>query len=174
MIDLEGFANHRGSSFGSLGRGAQPTQQQFENDMYFKVIKDLNEKKIFIESESRKIGKLVIPPDLWGSMGRAVYVKISMDIDRRIENLIKEYGAFSANKLEEKIINIKKKLGGANVKKAINFISKSRKRDFCRLLLLCYYDKTYAHSFESRKIKAINVNASSKSYNEIAKEVKGC
>ena len=56
----------------------------------------------------------------------------------------------------------------------INFISKSRKRDFCRLLLLCYYDKTYAHSFESRKIKAINVNASSKSYNEIAKEVKGC
>ena len=174
VIDLEEFANHRGSSFGSLGRGIQPTQQQFENDMYFKVIKDLNGKKIFIESESRKIGRLIIPPDLWDSMGRAVYVKILMDIDRRIGNLIKEYGSFSGQELEERVINIKKKLGGENVKKALNYISKSRKRDFCRLLLLCYYDKTYAHSSGDRKNKVVNINASTKSYNKIAKEVKGC
>ena len=31
VIDLEGIANHRGSSFGSLGMGKQPSTQQFEN-----------------------------------------------------------------------------------------------------------------------------------------------
>ena len=31
VIDLEGIANHRGSSFGSLGMEEQPTTQQFEN-----------------------------------------------------------------------------------------------------------------------------------------------
>ena len=31
VIDLEGIANHRGSSFGSLGMKEQPSTQQFEN-----------------------------------------------------------------------------------------------------------------------------------------------
>ena len=31
VIDLEGIANHRGSSFGSLGMDRQPPTQQFEN-----------------------------------------------------------------------------------------------------------------------------------------------
>ena len=31
VIDLEGLANHRGSSFGSLGMEQQPSTQQFEN-----------------------------------------------------------------------------------------------------------------------------------------------
>mgnify|MGYP000615898481 CR=1 FL=1 len=39
IIDLEGLANHRGSSFGALGRGMQPSQEQFENNLSLQLIK---------------------------------------------------------------------------------------------------------------------------------------
>ena len=34
VLDLESLANHRGSVFGSLGLDQQPTQKQFENNIY--------------------------------------------------------------------------------------------------------------------------------------------
>ena len=33
VIDLEELAQHKGSSYGTLGRMIQPTQEQFENDL---------------------------------------------------------------------------------------------------------------------------------------------
>ena len=33
VLDLEGLAHHRGSSFGGLGQPRQPTTEQFENDI---------------------------------------------------------------------------------------------------------------------------------------------
>jgi tRNA 2-selenouridine synthase len=33
VVDLEALANHRGSAFGGLGFSAQPTQEQFENNL---------------------------------------------------------------------------------------------------------------------------------------------
>ena len=33
IIDLEGIAHHKGSTFGSLGQEKQPTVEQFENDL---------------------------------------------------------------------------------------------------------------------------------------------
>jgi len=33
IIDLEGMAHHNGSTFGFVGHGAQPTNQQYGNDV---------------------------------------------------------------------------------------------------------------------------------------------
>ena len=33
IIDLEGLASHRGSTFGGLGMKAQPSNEQFENNI---------------------------------------------------------------------------------------------------------------------------------------------
>ncbi|HEX8348447.1 MAG TPA: tRNA 2-selenouridine(34) synthase MnmH, partial [Hymenobacter sp.] len=33
IVDLEGVANHKGSSFGAIGLPPQPTSEQFENDL---------------------------------------------------------------------------------------------------------------------------------------------
>ena len=168
-IDLEAFANHRGSSFGDLGLNRQPTQQQFENDIYFKVIRNLNASTIYIESESRKIGKLIIPLDLWKAMGAAEYINISMDIERRIVNLLNEYGKFTKKNISDRILNIKKRLGGSNVKLALSYIANRNKKDLCRLLLESYYDKTYKHSYINRKNKKYKLKVSKESFDQIAK-----
>jgi len=33
VLDLEGDANHRGSTFGALGRPPQPTNEMYENQL---------------------------------------------------------------------------------------------------------------------------------------------
>ena len=62
--DLEGLANHKGSAFGDLGLDKQPTQQQFENNLSKKWISTNKNSPVFIESESRRIGRVTIPNDM--------------------------------------------------------------------------------------------------------------
>jgi tRNA 2-selenouridine synthase len=76
-IDLEGYACHRGSTFGGLGMQEQPSNEQFEN----KIAERLNSFKtinnIFVEAESANIGKCKIPHEFFNQM----------KISRRIEIL---------------------------------------------------------------------------------------
>ena len=56
VIDLEGLANHKGSVFGMLGQKQQPTQEQFENNLYECFSTFDAKRRIWIESESQSIG----------------------------------------------------------------------------------------------------------------------
>ena len=47
-IDLEGFACHRGSTFGGLGMKKQPSNEQFENIIAEKL-NSFNAKDLFID-----------------------------------------------------------------------------------------------------------------------------
>ena len=60
VIDLEGLANHKGSSFGSIGQPAQPTVEQFEN-LLAEELREMNANQaIWVENESRKIGRIIL------------------------------------------------------------------------------------------------------------------
>ena len=69
-IDLEKLARHRGSSFGALGMEAQPSQEQFENNLAQQLIKTGNN-TIWLEDESRTIGAKIIPEGIWNQMREA-------------------------------------------------------------------------------------------------------
>ncbi len=150
VIDLESLANHRGSAFGDLGLTESSTQQQFENDLSSSWNKTNPDKPVFIESESRKIGRVSIPDDIWMQMKNGFYLKIDMDINRRIKNLINDYGHFSKNDLQTRVYQISKKLGGQNVKTAIKLLEKNDLTKLCQLLLQNYYDKMYDMAYELR------------------------
>lgn len=68
-LNLEKMANHLGSSFGDI-LGKQPTQKAFEANLFYTLnsLKDF----IFIESESRKIGEIVLPLKLYEKMQKAL------------------------------------------------------------------------------------------------------
>ena len=57
IIDLEGFACHRGSTFGGLGMKEQPSNEQFENIIAEKLNSFKCSNNIFVEAESANIGK---------------------------------------------------------------------------------------------------------------------
>ena len=171
VIDLENLANHRGSAFGDLGLSDQSTQQQFENDLSYDWLHTDKNKRVFIESESRRIGRVVIPDEMWKQMLNGIYLKIDMDIERRIKNLIKDYGHYSKNDLGARIHRISKKLGGQNTKMALNFLEKNDLGKLCELLLGSYYDKMYNMAYENRESKKTIIPVTNESNEEIIKNI---
>lgn len=142
VIDLEDLAQHRGSSYGSMGTLIQPTQEQFENDLAFALQKMDLQKVIWIEDESITIGKRVIPHPLWQQMRVTNLIKLLVPLEVRIQFLADEYGELDKDFLITCTERIGKRLGPVQTKEALLAIQENRIKDFTRLVLV-YYDKTY-------------------------------
>ncbi|UYV19558.1 tRNA 2-selenouridine(34) synthase MnmH [Halomonas qaidamensis] len=87
-IDLEAFANHKGSAFGR--QPEEPTTQiNFEHALAKRLIGLSG--KLVIEDESRQIGNANIPLPFWQAMQRAPRIRIEMPLDWRLEQLRRDY-----------------------------------------------------------------------------------
>jgi tRNA 2-selenouridine synthase len=74
IIDLEGIAHHKGSAFGYMGELPQPTQEQFENNLFENVRKLNLELPVWVEDESQKIGCINIPKGFFNQIAeQSVY-----------------------------------------------------------------------------------------------------
>jgi tRNA 2-selenouridine synthase len=150
VIDLETLANHKGSAFGALGMEPQPTIEQFENQLHLELSKlDLN-RRIWIEDESRKIGTVVLHEGFWKQIKSVPVLLVNLSIQERIEFLVDEYGNFPAEKLEESILKIAKRLGGQHVKAALEALELGDLHQVAAITLN-YYDKAYLYALENRK-----------------------
>jgi len=149
-IDLEGFANHRGSTFGGLGMNEQPTNEQFENVISEKLNTfDIN-KNVFVEAESANIGKCKIPYEFFKQMKEARRIEIIRSETNRINELVNTYSVFSEEDLQESVLRIKKRLGPQRTKMALQAI-KDRKWDLVCKAVLDYYDKCYEYEKIGKK-----------------------
>lgn len=154
MIDLEALAQHQGSSYGSMGTLIQPSQEQFENNLAYQINKIDNTKPLWLEDESRTIGKRSIPNPLWMQMRSAPVIKLNISLVERIQFLTKEYGKLNPDFLIECTQRIGKRLGPEQTRDAITAIKENRMSDFIRLVLV-YYDKTYATGQNMREKQSI-------------------
>lgn len=154
MLDLEGIANHKGSAFGALGQAGQPTTQQFENDLAAQLTKFDFQQNIWLEDESRMIGRVKVPDDFFSQMRNTTVIKIEVSKDNRINRLVKDYANFSKTDLINSITNISRRLGGLNTKLAIDAIEAE---DYYTAtdIILDYYDKTYTYGLEKRKDQTV-------------------
>ncbi len=91
-LDLEGLANHRGSSFGRRP-GDQPSQIDFENRLAVRLIHlcGRSESSIFIEDESNRIGQLSLPPVLVSHMPDWPMVMVDEPLEARIDVIHRDY-----------------------------------------------------------------------------------
>ena len=96
VLDLEALASHRGSILGNLPGQPQPSQKQFDNRLW-QALRDLDATRpVFVESESKKIGRLQLPDALIQHMhaqGRVLHVE--MPDDARVQLLLEDYGFFA-------------------------------------------------------------------------------
>ena len=155
VIDLEGIANHRGSSFGSLGMEKQPTTQQFENILAESIneFHQSNATEIWVEAESSSLGKCRIPNSLYAKMQRAPIIEIIKTKIERVENLVNIYSHNSQNQLKEAVQRISKRLGPQRTKEALVAIEMKEWSKAC-IAMLDYYDRCY--DYELAKAKNIN------------------
>ncbi len=142
VLELEEMAHHRGSAFGDLGQPAQPTTEQFENDLYEQWrLFDFN-KPIWLEDESKSIGRVTLPDPLFTRIRAANVLFLDVDKGERIKRLVKDYATFDPVKLEAAIHRIAKRLGGLNEKKSVEALNEKNFETVANILLH-YYDKAY-------------------------------
>lgn len=171
-IDLEGHAHHRGSSFGRHAT-PPPAQIDFENSLAIDLLKRrrLYTGALFVEDESRRIGPVGIPLELFEAMQRAPMVVVERPLAERIavirrdyvEDLLAEYnalggddpfGAFSEHLLAS-LGRITKRLGRERHRRAAALMreafARHREGDagahdaWIELLLTGYYDPLYSY-----------------------------
>ena len=156
VIDLEGIANHRGSSFGSLGMKEQPSTQQFENILAESLdsFQKNSAKEIWLEAESSNLGKCRIPNSLYTKMKKAPIIEIIKDKDERVKNLVHVYSQNSQTELNNAVNRISKRLGPQRTKEALTAIKRKEWSKACESML-DYYDKCYEYELK----KATNINS---------------
>jgi len=155
VIDLEGIANHRGSSFGSLGMEKQPSTQQFENILAESLsnFHKSNANEIWLEAESSNLGKCRIPNKLYSNMKKAPVLEIIKTKHERVKNLVEVYSQNSQTELKDAVNKISNRLGPQRTTEALISIEKKEWSKACEAML-DYYDKCY--EYELKKAKNIN------------------
>ena len=149
-IDLEGFACHRGSTFGGLGMKEQPSNEQFENKIAEKLNSFITITNVFVEAESSNIGKCKIPHEFFNQMKASRRIEIIRSESNRLDELIDTYSVFNKKELQESVLRIKKRLGPQRTKIALESI-KDEKWDLVCKSVLEYYDRCYEYEKVGKK-----------------------
>ncbi|MBX8472502.1 tRNA 2-selenouridine(34) synthase MnmH [Pseudomonas sp. RIT778] len=128
-VDLEGHANHRGSSFGKRATG-QPSNIDFENRLAIDFLKKraAGIEQFVLEDESRVVGSCALPLSLYQGMQQYPMVWLEDRFEQRVERILGDYvvdlsaefqavhgdegfGRFS-ERLLDSLDNVHKRLGG--------------------------------------------------------------
>ncbi|MEL6923016.1 MAG: tRNA 2-selenouridine(34) synthase MnmH [Bacteroidota bacterium] len=156
VIDLEGIANHKGSAFGWIGEQHQPTVEHFEN-LLFEAFRQIDpNRRVWVENESKGVGRCYVPDGFWMQMKNAPLINIEFPFAERLDHLVEVYCNESVEDLFTSFQKIKKRLGGQNLKEAEAAL---HERDFktAGAIALRYYDKTYQYNLEKSKAPEIHM-----------------
>lgn len=174
FLDLEKTAKHRGSSFGTWTE-AQPAPVTFENQLGLEASRLLNQttadEPIWIEDESRSIGKRVLPLKLFSAMSESkVWIMERPRAERAVrltaEYLTENYGLANGvipteeiaarvrQDISRAVLNIERRLGGSETKNVLGMTDEAM-QSFTRTghysdhwpwverILETYYDPLY-------------------------------
>lgn len=188
-IDLEGIANHRGSSFGKKIT-EQPTQIDFENSLAYKLIQKVNKgfSNLLFEDEGNYIGGVYIPKNLAEYLSNASMIVLETSFEERVDITFDEYilkaqlnyeKEFKDNYLtlwcmdiKTSMSRIQKRLGSVRYKVLgelfdLALIEQNDKRslekykEWIAYLLKEYYDPMYEYQLKKNKKRIIFKGTSS-------------
>eukprot|EP01133_Synstelium_polycarpum_P020812 gene20812-24997_t len=179
-LDLEGHANHRGSSFG-MRATEQPSIIDFENRLAIDLLKKRAKgiERFVVEDESRMIGSCSVPLALYSGMKTCPMVWLEDSFESRVERILNDYvvdlasefvqvyGAeqghsIFAKRLTDNLGRIKKRLGPdrfqrinalmqqALDKQSLDHGNVDLHRGWIQVLLCEYYDPMYIFQRESK------------------------
>ena len=178
-IDLEGHANHRGSSFGQRTT-AQPTQINFENQLAIDFLKKRarGHEQLVLEDEGKHVGSRAVPLELRQRLEHAPIVYLHDAFDARVDRILRDYvvlqcaefaalhGAQAgfdayAARLLTSLDKLARRLGGdlhQRLRQTMQAALRQQQashdvalhRDWITVLLTHYYDPMYAYQRQGR------------------------
>ena len=149
VIHLEKLASHKGSAFGGIGQAKQPGTESFENRLFSEMRKMNPEKLLWLEDESKTIGSVHIPDELFGQMRHAFLIRIDLPLQERISRLVDGYACYPKQDLLAALERIRKRFGNQLFLPAKEAIETGNYR-LAAELILEYYDRTYLYGLSKR------------------------
>ncbi len=179
VLDLEGHANHRGSSFGKRAT-AQPSQIDFENKLAIDVLKKRARgiEQFVLEDEGRIVGSCSVPLELYQGMQQYPLVWLEDSFENRVERILRDYvinlcaefidvhgeedgRRLFAERMLQSMNNIHKRLGGERFQRLSETLGQALEeqqrsgavdlhRGWIEGLLKEYYDPMYAYQRQAK------------------------
>ena len=151
VIDLEGMANHRGSIFGQIGLNPS-NQKKFEALLVKKMLEYKNEPYVFIEGESRRIGKVCLPEFLYTKKENSMQFFIEMPMEERIKHILEDYQPWHyPERFIEAFERIKKRIHTPAAKEIEYDLRTKNYPKAVEQLLNYYYDPKYEFASNNYK-----------------------
>ena len=150
VLDLEALANHRGSVLGLVPGSPQPSQKQFDSRVW-DVLRHLDPSQpVFVESESKKVGDLRVPPVLIERMRASSCIRLDLALPARVALLIEDYDFFVADTEAfcERLGALHTLRGSEVVNGWQEAARAGRTAEVVRDLLVNHYDPIYAQSMQ--------------------------
>ena len=178
-VDLEGIANHRGSTFGQMPT-PQPAQIDFENSLSIALLRLLAGagNTVYLEDEGRLVGRVALPDVLREKMVSAPILVVEEPLEARIDVVIEDYvldlgrryalrhaedgSRLHCEKLRADLARLRKRLGGARQQEVDAMMvaafeqqgrdgDLSAHRRWIAFLLEEYYDPMYEYQLARRE-----------------------
>lgn len=169
-LDLEGLADHRGSMFGGIGK-KPVTQKAFDAALLKKLGELDNTRPVFIEGESRKIGRINLPAGLFTQMRAGRSVLLESNIETRARRTVEEYidrQPEETGEIRTVIKKLHKDLGEKKVQELLAQFDEENYQSCFESILLNYYDRKYGFSMKDLQFE---LTVSSENIDSAAREI---
>jgi len=157
VLDLEALACHRGSVLGPLPGQAQPSQKAFETQIWQALRGFDATRRVYVEGESRTIGRLRVPEPLLERVRAAPCLRLELPVQERVHMLLEDYAHFvtDVESFCDRLTPLRELRGAAVVER---WQAQARAGDLASVvqdLLAQHYDPQYERSM-SRNFAAFD------------------
>ncbi|UFT99355.1 tRNA 2-selenouridine(34) synthase MnmH [Radiobacillus kanasensis] len=161
VINLEEMAGHRGSIFGQIGLEPK-NQRAFDFQLLEKLLEYQNEPFVFLEGESKRIGKVTLPERLYRKKEASRQLFIELPMEKRVANILEDYQPWKyPEKFKEAFQLIKRHIHTPVAKEIEQCLESGEFAVAVELLLMHYYDPRYEHSSDYPENRQTLVQAKS-------------
>lgn len=160
VLDLEGLAVHRGSVLGGLPGQPQPSQKHFETQLWAALRRLDPARPVFVESESRRIGRLQVPDAMLAAVRESASpVHVAVPMAGRVELLMQDYDYFVQDvpALVDRLRTLTELRGKASVARWQALAEAGQWPSLLAELMEQHYDPLYDRSTEAHFGSGINV-----------------
>lgn len=156
VLDLEELAKNCGSVFGHICYVEDPPSQKLFETAIFDAIYNSQDEYIFTESESKRVGSVMLPNEIYEMIVSqdSLHILLEASLSDRTKRLVDQYVRLSLKddeKLMEAVGYLRKRMGNEKVDFLLERIAAKDYSGAVEKLIGEYYDPMYNYSIDKYK-----------------------
>ncbi|MBY6035960.1 tRNA 2-selenouridine(34) synthase MnmH [Fictibacillus nanhaiensis] len=170
VVNLEKMAGHKGSIFGRIGEDPA-SQKKFESLLYERLQQLQTSATLIIESESKRIGRVVVPDFLLEGKYSGTRIHVTIPFPMRVKYICDVYDPhLYKEEIKEAITKLTKRIHPEIMTGIHEALSQSDYEEVVSFLLENYYDPKY--NFAEQKYDSECLHVQGESFDHLYNQIK--